>query len=95
MRGQGGVLRPRHEVARRGEMPRAQLLHTRQRLFMTRRAGGRREAEQRIGDAAHCRDDHRRTAAVASARAAHDVDEASDSGRIGDRRAAEFLNDHD
>ena len=51
-------------------------------------------AEQRVGDAAHRRHDDGRAAAVAGARVAHDLDQAADGVGIGDRRAAEFLNDH-
>ena len=54
----------------------------------------RRDPQQRVGDLAHRRHDDHRPAAVARARGPDDLDQTSDGFWIGDRRAAEFLNNH-
>ena len=51
-------------------------------------------AQQRVGDLAHRRHDDDRAAAVSRPRGPDDLNQTSDSFWIGDRRAAEFLNDH-
>ena len=82
------------QSARHGEMPIAQPLDVRQRAvgLPGARFGG--DGQQRIGDLAQGRHDEHRPAAVARARGAGDLDQASNGVGIGDRGAAEFLNDH-
>src|SRR5262245_54561027 len=72
----------------------AQLVNARQRV--TGPAGARRrgDGEQRIGDLAHRRHDNHRAAPVARPRGPDNLDQATDSFWIGDRRAAKFLYDH-
>jgi hypothetical protein len=53
-----------------------------------------RHRQQRIGDLAQRRDDKDRAAAIAYVRAPRNLDQATDSVGICDRRAAEFLNNH-
>src|SRR5262245_30258414 len=72
----------------------AQLVDAWQRL--TGPAGARRggDGEQRIGDLAHRRHDDHRAAPITGPRGPDNLDQATDSFWIGDRRAAEFLYDH-
>ena len=95
------VRRERRDIAsaRQGAAPwrdaaRAAARRASSALSVFRGARFRGDGEQRVGDPAHRRHDDHRPAAVARARGADDLDQASDGVGIGDRRAAEFLNDH-
>jgi len=65
------------------------------RVGVVARTGRRRNRQQRIGDAAHRRDDNDRPLGITRAGSADDLDQAANSSRIGDRCAAKFLNDHE
>ena len=72
-----------------------QLLETRQRIIDAATTGGRRNGEQRIGDAAHRRHDDRWTAAIARPGRADDLNQSSNCVWVSDGGTAEFLDNHE
>jgi len=75
-------------------MPLTQLIETRQRVFEASSASRGGDAKERIGDAAHRRDDDGRATSVPGARAPDNLNQPLNGFGVGDRRAAEFLDNH-
>src|SRR4029079_10388576 len=75
-------------------MPLAQLIEACQRVLEAPTASRRRDAEERIGDAAHRRHDDGGPPSIARARGADNLNQSLNSFGIGDRGAAEFLDNH-
>src|SRR5262245_22517217 len=75
-------------------MPLAQLIETGQRVLEAPTASRRGDAEERIGDAAHRRDDDGGPPPIPRARVADNLNQSLNGFGIGDGRAAEFLDNH-
>jgi hypothetical protein len=75
-------------------MPLAQLIEACQRVLEAPSASRRRNAEERVGDAAHRRDDDGGPPPIPQARGADNLNQSLNGFWIGDGRAAEFLDNH-
>jgi hypothetical protein len=75
-------------------MPLAQLVETCERVFETAPACGRGNTEERIRDAAHRGDDDGGPASVPRAGVPDNLNQSLNCFWIGDRGAAEFLDNH-
>jgi len=75
-------------------MPLAQLVEARQRILQAAAACTGGDAEERVGHAAHRGHDDSRPATVPRARRLNNVNQSLNGFGIGDRGAAEFLDNH-